>query len=190
MAKEPKKKYHTETEEKIGLVLWTHVFAGDLDDVTVQQICQEAGVSRDTFYRHFSSPRQAISQTTVRYQTDYIRRNAAAGGGFSGFLTRLLDNMARNGKYISCLPLLYELDMGEGLAATMADELQRQGFLSPITDNPRYQDYEKRLITTGFSAITLAAFRQWAQDQTIQADDVYSFIMDLYRHMILYRTTE
>ena len=54
------KTYHTETKNKLSGALWRLLKSYDLEDITITMICQEAGVGRRSFYRHFQSSRDVI----------------------------------------------------------------------------------------------------------------------------------
>lgn len=47
--------YQTDTKSKISRALWKLMENEMIEDITITMICQEAGVGRRSFYRHFKS---------------------------------------------------------------------------------------------------------------------------------------
>ena len=65
------KTYHTETKNKLTGALWILLKSFTWEDVTITMICQEAGVGRRTFYRHFQTKRDMIYYSFMQKNDEF-----------------------------------------------------------------------------------------------------------------------
>ena len=61
--------YHTETKDKLSKSLWRLLESNTLERITITMICQEAGIGRRSFYRHFKSKWNVI-EYEVKQKSD------------------------------------------------------------------------------------------------------------------------
>ena len=181
------KKYYTESENRISVVLWTHLIAGDLSEMTVTQICREAGVSRDTFYRHFSNPEQALAASTSHYHLSFIRRNMDERGDFSQFLASSVHEVHRDNillKYMKPLLTSGMVDLDEQLVANMEGELLRLGYFAPVMNSARFGEREKALLTHAYCTEYLSVMKYWTQHPDMTETSVHHMLLLLYNRLI------
>ena len=176
-------KYHTESERKIGLILWQHALAQDLEEVTVLQICQEAGVSRGTFYRHFSNPKQALGDVISDYQTELLRSDSGVVDSFSDFLIRLLYLTDPDEPFRRYMEMLFDADLELRLKQTLKDEMSRRGLFDPVNRNPAYLSCEKDILTDAFCGAFVNTLRQWASG-AMNRQEVRDFMIMIYDRLI------
>ena len=181
--------YYTDTKSRIGMVLWQHVSQKDLDEVTVTQVCQEAGVCRGTFYKYFTSPRQGIVDYTANKQTEVIRLCAEGHPTFSDFLHRLLSTaLPPNSDYSPIMAGYSALGMEEQLILCLEKELQDAGYFVALMNNSRYTKFEKNSLMRSFCRSVMECVLHLSQKQgndTILRQEMEYFILLLYHRLIL-----
>ncbi|MBS5285253.1 MAG: TetR/AcrR family transcriptional regulator [Clostridiales bacterium] len=70
-----------ESERKIQKALMDLVKTGDIQCITVQNICNEAEVNRTTFYAHFSDIRELTEQCEMQIRETITRTFQLSGSG-------------------------------------------------------------------------------------------------------------
>ena len=186
MAKEARK-YYTESENRIAAVLWEHLIAGDFREMTVTQICREAGVSRDTFYRHFSNPEQALAACTARYHLNFIRRNVDERESFPEFLANSIHEVTRDNillKYMKPLLLSGIVSLDEQLVSTMEKEMLRLGYFAPVLNSARLEEQEKYLLTRAYCTEYLSVMKYWTQHPETPEASIYRSLLLIYNRLI------
>ncbi len=102
----------------------------DLSDLTISQICEQAGVGRASFYRNFSSKedvlRQEANRLTAAWKAEYEAQDHAA---FNEVLISLLDF------YKLHTPFFLSLYKA-GLSQIVLDTILAQSDITPELPNP------------------------------------------------------
>ena len=176
-------KYHTESERKIGMTLWKHAVAQDLEKVTVLEICQEAGVSRGTFYRHFSNPKQALRKVISDYQAERMHGEGDGAEGFPGFIGGLLSLADPEDAFRRYMEMLQDPLMEKNLIQTLEEEMLRCGFFDPVIRGRHYLQAEKEVLTDTFCHAIVCVLTQRV-DGMISAQRAQTFICMLYGRLI------
>ena len=70
--------YHTETKNKAAAALWKLIEMNTLEAVTITMICQEAGINRRSFYRHFADKVDVLVYSLEQKRVGYIDVRAKA----------------------------------------------------------------------------------------------------------------
>ena len=174
-------KYHTESERKIGMVLWQHALSQDLGEVTVLQICQEAGVSRATFYRHFSGPKQALCDVIEDYQSDLLRGRCE--GGFPEFVDGILYLTDPDEPLRRYMEMLFDPDMEKRLVKTLEEEMRHRGFFDPVMSGRNYRKVEKNILTDTFCRAVVSTLKAWAGGE-IGREEARKFLLLLYERIV------
>ena len=181
------RKYYTESEARIAAVLWEHLFAGNFSDLTVTQLCREAGVSRDTFYRHFSSTEQAFAMVILKYHRNFIHRNAGEPENYSEFLTNAIHEVNQNNlllKYLKPLLTSGGINLWEQLIATMEEELLQMGYFAPVMSSAGYEEHEKHLLTRAYCTEFLSVMKYWTQHPEMTEASIHRMLLLLYNRLI------
>ena len=176
-------KYHTESERKIGMILWKHAVAQDLEKVTVLEICQEAGVSRGTFYRHFSNPKQALGKVISDYQAERMHGEGELTEDFPGFISGLLSLADPEDAFRRYMEMLQDPLMEKNLIRTLKEEMLRRGFFDPVIRGRHYLQAEKEVLTDTFCQAIVYVLMQRA-DGKISTQRAQRFICMLYGKLI------
>ena len=99
----------SKTELAIQNAYWAIYEKGDTDTMTVDEICEEAGIHRSTFYYHFRSV-EAVSDSIKERQMSLLRDLFARTGGkdvdFTAFIPAFQELFDNNERYL--VPLVIE----------------------------------------------------------------------------------
>lgn len=94
---EPKKR----TTAKIRSTLVKMLGSKDIDDITVTELCANAGINRATFYYHYDSARDVFGEVEKRMEAEFdefLNRSAISESGMpdKSFYTTFFEFVARN----------------------------------------------------------------------------------------------
>ncbi|MBE6527709.1 MAG: TetR/AcrR family transcriptional regulator [Thermoplasmata archaeon] len=109
----------TKTELAIQEAYWRIYENGDTATVTVDEICDEAGVHRSTFYHHFKSVEAAsdsIKERQMSLLKDLFERTGGKNVDFTAFIPAFQELFDENERYL--VPLVKEYGTGNSRSNT------------------------------------------------------------------------
>lgn len=140
-----------------------------ITEVTVTQLCREAGVTRDTFYRHAGSPLELLSDVLREELEAIARAHSELGGGFRadagmrGGVRALLEHVAgHRGVYRNAARPHLLAPLRDVLAGVVRESLQAHGRAHPEILPPEAEsDDDVRLLAAYAATGTVGALEVW-----------------------------
>lgn len=152
-----------------------------IDKIKVTELCEESGINRATFYRHYSLPRDVLDEvrrTVLQELQSCVRRASALGGPRKG-LEAICQYCYDHGE---SLEILFECHTDDGFAQFLNEFYQEnlQEFRS-ISRELHMDNEEMLLVSCYYGGGIYYILRQWltgkiAKSPAQLADLIYALI--------------
>ena len=161
--------YHTETSNRISDSLWRLMERFMFEDISITMICQRARVGRRSFYRHFKTKRDVLTNT-LKQQLDELSTHLAESGSMEEMMGRSFKFFYKERKYLRLLQkngLLFEELYSIIQAGRLFDE-ELDVFMERSGLPPYLREYAANVIASVHTSLlvtwTASDFREdWQQ---------------------------
>ncbi|MDO4591103.1 MAG: TetR/AcrR family transcriptional regulator [Slackia sp.] len=163
-----------------------HAIDGSLDRITISEICQNAGISRQTFYRHFKSKYDIPSWHTIFCRQFYLNEIGRSINWETGYYHHLRLITEERDFYRKSI----QYTINEPFGQTVIPENRKSVILETLTNYKHVRiDRNMRFIVETFTKLECEILNDWMRsdketDLAEWTDDLLSIVPDrLYRAM-------
>ncbi len=124
-----------------------------LESISITGLCEEAGVSRQTFYRYYEDKKDVIEGYLYELSANYQNSNKPSATDMEGNIRSFYEKFPYPRQY---LKLLYEnnlLELAQSCFANSAKELFARQYFMPLLNSKKYDDFHIAFIASTVTCV-------------------------------------